>query len=208
MLQADIAQSIRDRNSGWPFSYTRQPWSISAGLSLPLWMSFSRAQATSQAKAQEDDAREATRARRLEVAGTVQLRLGAVRTAYQAAVTLEANRTLAREQLRQLAQDRYRIGQGTALEVADAQNAVTQAEADDVSAVYDYHQAVVALEAAVGRPLRDAEDTAHVSWSQDRSRPRRGRHHRHRCHEDRRVAATSRSRCASKSLRPVTSCRP
>ncbi|MEI2720947.1 MAG: TolC family protein [Gemmatimonadales bacterium] len=126
---------------------------MSAGLSLPLWDGFSRAQATSQAKAQEDDAREATRARRLEVAGTVQSRLGAVRTAYQAAVTLEANRTLAREQL-QLAQDRYRIGQGTALEVADAQNAVTQAEADYVSAVYDYHQAVVALEAAVGRPLR------------------------------------------------------
>ena len=71
----------------------------------------------------------------------------------QAAITLESNRTLAREQL-QLAQDRYRIGQGTALEVADAQNAVTQAEADYVSAVYDYHQAVVALEAAVGRPLR------------------------------------------------------
>ena len=152
-LQADISQAIRDRNSGWPFSYTRQPWSISAGLSLPLWDGFSRAQATSQAKAQEDDAREAARARRLEVAGTVQSRLGGVRTAYQAAVTLEANRTLAREQL-SLAQDRYRIGQGTALEVADAQNAVTQAEADYVTAVYDYHQAVAALEAAVGRPLR------------------------------------------------------
>lgn len=152
-LQADISQAIRDRNSGWPFSYTRQPWSISAGVSMPLWDGFSRAQGVSQARASQDDAREAARARRLEVAGTVQGRLGSVRTAYQAARIQEVNRTLAREQL-SLAQDRYRIGQGTALEVADAQNAVTQAEADYVTAVYDYHQAVAALEAAVGRPLR------------------------------------------------------
>ena len=40
------------------------------------------------------------------------------------------------------------------LEVADAQNAVTQAEATYVQALYGYHLAVVGLEAAVGRPLR------------------------------------------------------
>ena len=34
------------------------------------------------------------------------------------------------------------------------QNAVQQAEGDYVNAVYDYHKAVAALEAAVGRPLR------------------------------------------------------
>lgn len=152
-LQADITQSIRDRNSGWPFSYTRQPWSISAGVSIPIWDGFARAQGVSQARAAEDDARESLRARRLEVAGGVQARLGTVRTAFEAATIQETNRALAREQL-QLAQDRYRVGQGTALEVTDAQNAVTQAEADYVTAVYDYHQAVVALEAAVGRPLR------------------------------------------------------
>ncbi len=152
-LQADITQGIRNRNSGWPFSYTTQPWSISAGVSLPLWDGFARAQNVSQARAAEDDAREAVRARRLDVSGTIQARLGSVRTAFEAARIQDVNRTLAREQI-QLAQDRYRIGQGNALELADAQNAVTQAEADYVTAVYDYHQAVVALEAAVGRPLR------------------------------------------------------
>ena len=45
-------------------------------------------------------------------------------------------------------------GAGTALEVSDAQNAVQQAEGDYVNAVYDYHKAIAALEAAVGRPLR------------------------------------------------------
>ena len=40
------------------------------------------------------------------------------------------------------------------LEVSDAQNAVQQAEGDYVNAIYDYHKAIAALEAAVGRPLR------------------------------------------------------
>ena len=43
---------------------------------------------------------------------------------------------------------------GTSLEVSDAQNAVQRAEGDYVNAVYDYHKAIAALEAAVGRPLR------------------------------------------------------
>ena len=77
----------------------------------------------------------------------------AVRTAYQAAVIADTNRVAARDQLT-LANERYRLGSGTALEVADAQNAVTQAEADYVNSVYDYHSAVVGLEATVGRPLR------------------------------------------------------
>jgi outer membrane protein TolC len=38
--------------------------------------------------------------------------------------------------------------------VTDAQNAITQAEGAYVGAVYDYHRAITALEAAVGRPLR------------------------------------------------------
>ena len=72
---------------------------------------------------------------------------------FQAIAVEAANREAARDQLR-LAQDRYRLGAGTSLEVSDAQNAVQQAEGDYVNAVYDYHKAVAALEAAVGRPLR------------------------------------------------------
>ena len=63
------------------------------------------------------------------------------------------NRLAAREQIR-LAQDRYRLGSGSSLEVSDAQNTVARAEGDYVNAVYDYHKAITALEAAVGRPLR------------------------------------------------------
>ena len=76
-----------------------------------------------------------------------------LQTAYQAIAVQAASREAARDQLR-LAQDRYRLGAGTALEVSDAQNAVQQAEGDYVNAVYDYHKAIAALEAAVGRSLR------------------------------------------------------
>jgi outer membrane protein TolC len=152
-LDPQIRQSILDRNDVFPFNFSRQPWSISFGISLPIWDGFQRSTRISQARAQEDDAREQLRARQLELDGALQARLAGVRTAFEAARIQDVNRTAAREQL-QLAQDRYRLGSGTALEVADAQNAVTRAEVDYVSAVYDYHLAVVALEASVGRPLR------------------------------------------------------
>ncbi len=152
-LQPEIAQQIRDANSDFPFKFTRSPWSISFGLSLPIFDGFSRAARVSAARAQQDDARETLRAQRLQIDGQVQVQVLAVRTAYQAAIIADTNRTSAADQLT-LANERYRLGSGTALEVADAQNAVTQAEADYVNAVYDYHTAVVGLEATVGRPLR------------------------------------------------------
>jgi outer membrane protein TolC len=152
-LQPSIADAITRNNSVFPFNFTKQPWSIRLGIDLPVWDGFSRSLRISQARAQEDDAREGLRAQQLTIDGNIQSRLIEVRTAYRAAMIQDTNRTAAREQLR-LAQEKYRIGNGSALEVADAQNAVTQAEATYVQALYGYHLAVVGLEAAVGRPLR------------------------------------------------------
>jgi outer membrane protein len=87
------------------------------------------------------------------VRSDVQARYLGLQASYRAIAVQEANRIAARDQLR-LAQDRYRLGAGTSLEVSDAQNAVSQAEGDYVNAVYFYHKAIAALEAAVGRPLR------------------------------------------------------
>src|SRR5205823_3320407 len=72
---------------------------------------------------------------------------------YQAIAIQDTNRTAAREQL-QLATERYRVGSGTFFELLDAQVAALRAETEYVNAVYDYHKALAALEAAVGRPLR------------------------------------------------------
>jgi hypothetical protein len=50
--------------------------------------------------------------------------------------------------------ERYRVGSGTFFELLDAQLAQINGEYEYVNAVYLYHKAVAALEAAVGRPLR------------------------------------------------------
>jgi outer membrane protein len=152
-LQAPVAQQIRDANNVFPFSYTGQPFQASLRISLPIFTGFSRSLRLSQARAQEQDADESARASRLQIRSDVHARYLGLQTSYQAIGVQAANREAARDQLR-LAQDRYRLGAGTSLEVADAQNAVQQAEGDYVNAVYDYHKAIAALEAAVGRSLR------------------------------------------------------
>jgi outer membrane protein len=148
-----VSQQIRDANDVFPFDYTGRPFQANLTVSLPIFTGFSRSLRISQARAQEQDADEDVRARRLLVRSEVHARYLGMQTSYQAIAVQEANRRSARDQLR-LAQDRYRLGAGTSLEVSDAQNAVQQAEGDYVNAVYDYHKAVAALEAAVGRPLR------------------------------------------------------
>ena len=74
-------------------------------------------------------------------------------TAYRTVAIQDTNRVAGREQL-QLATERYRVGSGTFFELLDAEVAALRAESDYIGAVYDYHKAVAALEAAVGRPLR------------------------------------------------------
>jgi outer membrane protein len=152
-LQDPIAQRITASNEAFPFSYTRQPFQATFRLSLPIFTGFGRSLRLAQARAQEQDAEEDERARRLQVRSDVHARWLGLQTAYEAIAVQAANREAARDQ-RRLAQDRYRLGAGTSLEVSDAQNAVQRAEGDYVNAVYDYHKAVAALEAAVGRPLR------------------------------------------------------
>ncbi|MEP7226952.1 MAG: TolC family protein [Gemmatimonadales bacterium] len=148
-----VAQSVRNQNSVFPFSYTGQPFGANLTVSLPIFTGFSRSLRLSQARAQEDDAEEDVRARRLQVRTDVHSRYLGRETAFRAIAVQGASREAARDQLR-LARDRYRLGAGTALEVSDAQNSVQRAEGDYVNAVYDYHKAIAALEAAVGRPLR------------------------------------------------------
>jgi outer membrane protein len=152
-LDDDVAAAIRDQNSVFPFDYTGQPFRANLTVTLPIFTGFSRSLRIAEARAQADDASEFYRAQQLQVRTTVHQRLLATRTAFQASQVQQGSVAAARDQLR-LAQDRYRLGSGTSLELADAQTAVARAETDLVNAVYDYHKAIAALEAAVGRPLR------------------------------------------------------
>ena len=60
---------------------------------------------------------------------------------------------LAQEELR-LAQERFRFGAASSIEVTDAQTNLAQAEQDLINAVYNFHRTLASLEALVGRPLR------------------------------------------------------
>lgn len=150
---AQQAQQLRDANSVFPFSFTRQPFSARLSISLPIFTQFGRPSQVAQASANAEDAAEAVEARRLQVRTDVSQAYYTLMTAYQTIGIQDTNRTAAREQLR-LATERYRVGSGTFFELLDAQVAAQQAEADYINAVYGYHKSVAALEAAVGRSLR------------------------------------------------------
>ncbi|HET7041069.1 MAG TPA: TolC family protein, partial [Gemmatimonadales bacterium] len=153
VLSAAVSKSIHDQNNQYPFSFQKQPFQASLTISLPIFTGFSRQLRMSQAAAARDNAAEARRAQEIQVRTDVQSRYLELSTSWRAIGVQVKNKQAAADRLR-LAQDRYRLGSGTALELTDAQNAVTRAEGDYNSAVYAYHRAFTALEAAVGRPLR------------------------------------------------------
>ena len=146
-------QAIRDQNMAHPWHFSRQPFQARLTVTLPIFTNFSRPLQVSQAKAQRDDLAESVRARGLEVRTEVSQAFLTLQTTYRAVSIQDTSRAAAREQL-QLATERYRVGSGTFFELLDAQVAQLNAEFDYVSAIYDYHKAVAALEAAVGRRLR------------------------------------------------------
>ncbi|MBI1723573.1 MAG: TolC family protein [Gemmatimonadetes bacterium] len=129
------------------------PWNLRIGVSLPLYDGFQRNYQTAQARAQEDDARQAIRGRELTVRAEVSAAYRALIAAYRTIALQASNKTASGEAL-ELATQRYRVGSGSYIELLDARLAAERADADYVTAVYDYHKAVAALENAVGRPLR------------------------------------------------------
>jgi outer membrane protein len=146
-------QAFRDQNNRYPFHFTPQPFQARLTVSIPLWGNFHQPLQVSQAKAQQQDLQESVRARGLQVQTDVSQAYLTLQTAFQTIAIQDTNRTAAREQL-QLATERYRVGSGTFFELLDAQVAALRAETDYINAGYDYHKALAALEAAVGRPLR------------------------------------------------------
>jgi outer membrane protein len=146
-------QAIRSQNNIYPFSFIGQPFQARLTVTLPLWTNFQQSVQVAEAKANRQDLEESVRARGLAVQTDVSQAYLTLATAYQAIGIQDTNRTAGRDQL-QLATERYRVGSGTFFELLDAQVAALRAETDYISAIYDYHRALAALEAAVGRSLR------------------------------------------------------
>jgi outer membrane protein len=145
-------QSIRDANKSFPFGYQSEPMGVSLSISLPLFDGFNRERQLETQKVAVTDAQLRTRSQELKVRTDVATAYANASTARQS-VDLEArNRDLATQQL-ELARVRYRVQSGTFLELNDAETVKARADQSYINALYSYHEALSALETAVGQPL-------------------------------------------------------
>ena len=147
------AQSIRASNDVWPFKFTSSPYTVSAGLSLPLFNGFTREQSIQDAASNRSDASFNVRAEELKLTADVTSAYVTLVADYRAVKLQETNSLRALEAL-QLAQERYRVGLNSLVDLQAARADYQQAESDRIDAIYEYHRQHAALESAVGRPLR------------------------------------------------------
>lgn len=133
--------------------FIRAPRSFSAFVSLPLFDNLSREQSLQRAQIDRDNARFAARGYEVKLEADVTEAFLNVRAALRTVELQEINAAAAREQL-SFAEERYRVGAATFLDVTTSRGTFEQAQIDRVNAIYDYHRAFAALESAVGRPLR------------------------------------------------------
>jgi outer membrane protein len=147
------AAALRARNDQYPFDFTKNPFGYQIGLSLPLFNGFRREQQIQDAQAYRNDARYQVRAQELRTNTEVATAYRNLTTAYQTVRLQEQNQQAARQAL-DLAQERYRVGANTFLEVTQARSEYETAATSLINAIYDFHKAFAELERAVGRPLR------------------------------------------------------
>ena len=76
-----------------------------------------------------------------------------LQAAYETVQLQTTNAATAREAL-QLAEERYRVGANTFVDLTTSRGEYERAETDRIDAVYEFHRAFAALERAVGRTLR------------------------------------------------------
>jgi outer membrane protein len=147
------AAAIRDANSKFPFGFTRNPYSLSLSLSLPLFDGFAREQRVAEASASKSDARYSVRRQELALTADVTSARVTLQASYEAVQLQTQNAATAREAL-QLAEERYRVGANTFVDLTTARAEYERAETDRIDAIYEFHRSFAALEAAVGRTLR------------------------------------------------------
>jgi outer membrane protein len=151
-VTADDEARIRADNSVFPFDYSKDPFSVSLGVSLPLFDGLNRERMVEQARVARTDAELRVQSEQLRVKTEVATALRNVQTARRAAELERVNAELAAEQLT-LARERYRVGAASFIELQEAETVKARADRAFLTAVYQFHENLHALEAAVGRPM-------------------------------------------------------
>ncbi len=152
-LSEEQIASIRSSNNQFPFKFNRNPIGISATLSLPLFNNYQREAQVEQARVARDNALYDVRARNLQLTTEVTQAYLTLVTDATTVQLQEQNAAKATEELA-FAEESYKVGAKTFLDVTTARGTYEKAQSDRVNAIYEYHKAFAALESAVGRPLR------------------------------------------------------
>lgn len=127
-------------------------WRLSFGvnLSLPILNGTQTYADISRAQAQQLIAEETLRQTRRTTSLTIRNALLDLETAREV-ITLSNDNIVASEESLRLAEERYRVGSGTLLEVFTAQEALVRAKSDLAGAQYDYLIAQATLDGALGK---------------------------------------------------------
>jgi outer membrane protein len=153
VLTSAQAQQLRASNQNFPFKFISNPYTLSLGLNLPLFNGFQREQAIESSSADQSDAQYNLKAQQLKLTADVQSAHVTLIADYQALKLQESNSVAAREAL-QLAEERYRVGLNSLVDLQQARSDFESAEAGRINAIFEFHRAFAALESAVGRSLR------------------------------------------------------
>jgi outer membrane protein len=152
LTPAESEQALAE-NRQFPFRFQRNPFSAGATLSIPVFNGFQREQRVQEAIAARNDARHNERAQELALETEITTAFRNLTAARRTVALQERTAASAREAMR-FAQERYRVGLNTFVDVAQARADRERAENDRIAAIYDYHRAYSALEAAVGGRIR------------------------------------------------------
>ncbi|HUU03661.1 MAG TPA: TolC family protein [Myxococcota bacterium] len=163
-LDVDIA-----KGDWWPrvtgsISYTRQDpefyrvysrfdelytMTFLVNVSFPIFDAFLRSSKIEEAKTQVTRWREEERKARIDLQGRLSCALDDL-ARFETIAKIEARNVVDAEQQLLLARERYQVGEGTALEIRDAQLSVTRARLAEVQTQYDFKIAAARLHYARG----------------------------------------------------------
>ena len=106
---------------------------------------FGREQRLQEANASKTDARYSVRRQELALTADVTSARVTLQAAFEAAQLQARNAATAREAL-QLAEERYRVGSNTFVDLTTARGEYERAETDRIDAIYEFHRAYAALQ--------------------------------------------------------------
>jgi len=122
-------------------------------VSVPIFQGLSRQQNLQAAHVAREDLRYQLQEQELALSTDIQSRLALVDAAFQASEIERRNVVLAGESLR-LAQEQYRLGLVSFLDLIEAETVKAQADQALLAAIFDYHENLSGLESVIGASLR------------------------------------------------------